>query len=131
MHSVHALARAVALGQDAAAVGFDWPDLDGVLGKLAEEQAELVEAVASGDRAHAAAELGDVLFVLTSVARHLGVDPEAALAGANQRFEARIAAMRRALAADGLRWEDQSLDELEVRWQAAKRALRFSGDESQ
>ena len=130
-HIVHALARAVALGGEAARVGFDWPDVDGVLDKLAEETRELHEAIASGDRAHAEAELGDVLFVLTSIARHLKVDPEAALDGANRRFEARIAAMREAIAQDGRRWEDLTLDELEARWQGAKRILRESGGESQ
>ena len=131
MNIVHALARAVALGDEAARRGFDWPDVRGVLDKVAEEAAELEDAVASGDKAHAAAELGDLLFVLASVGRHLGVDPEDALAGANRRFAARVAEMEAALAADGLRWEDQSLDELEVRWQTAKRVLRASGDESQ
>lgn len=131
MSIVHALARAVALGEAAAQRGFDWPDIRGVLDKIAEEAAELEEAVARGDRAHAAAELGDLLFVLASVGRHLGVDPEDALAGANARFEARISAMDAAIVADGLRWENLTLDELEVRWQTAKRVLRATGDETQ
>ena len=117
---VHALARAVALGDAAAAAGFDWPGIDGVLDKVAEETQELREAIASGNRDHAAAELGDLLFALTSVARHLGVDPEAALDGTNRRFEARYAHMR---AAAGERWRTLSLDEMESLWQQAKQSL--------
>ena len=119
-HIVHALARAVALGDAAAGAGFDWPDVDGVLEKVAEETQELRDAIASGDRAHAAAELGDVLFALTSVARHLGIDPEAALEGTNGRFEARYAHMR---AAAGDRWDALDLAEMESLWQQAKRSL--------
>lgn len=121
MDIVHALARAVALGEAAAVDGFDWPDIQGVLDKVAEEHRELLEAIAAGDRPGAEAELGDLLFALTSVARHLGVDPERALAGTNRRFEARLAAMRTAIAADGRAWSDLGLDELEAYWQRAKR----------
>ncbi len=123
MNIVHALARAVALGEEAAKVGFDWPELQGVLDKVAEESAELHEAIASGDLAHAEAELGDLLFVLASVGRHLGVDPERALDGANRRFSARFARMSADIVADGLSWDALTLAEMESRWQQAKKSL--------
>ena len=119
-HIVHALASAVALGKTAADAGFDWPGIDGVLDNVAEETQELREAIASGNRDHAAAELGDLLFALTSVARHLGVDPEAALEGTNRRFEARYAHMR---AAAGDRWRSLDLAQMESLWQQAKQSL--------
>lgn len=123
MSIVHVLARAVALGDEAAEVGFDWPDIHGVLDKVAEESAELREAIASGDLAHSEAELGDLLFVLASVGRHLGIDPERALDGANRRFSARFERMSEDIAADGLAWDALTLDEMEVRWQQAKKSL--------
>ncbi|MEX0900073.1 MAG: MazG nucleotide pyrophosphohydrolase domain-containing protein [Gammaproteobacteria bacterium] len=123
MNIVHVLARAVALGDQAAQVGFDWPDIRGVLDKVAEESSELREAIASGDLAHAEAELGDLLFVLASVGRHLGIDPERALDGANRRFSARFARMSEDITADGRSWDSLSLDEMEARWQQAKKSL--------
>ncbi len=123
MNIVHALARAVALGDEAAKVGFDWPDIQGVLEKVAEESEELREAIASGDLTHSEAELGDLLFVLASVGRHLGIDPEQAIEGANRRFRARFDRMSADLAVDGLSWDALTLDEMETRWQQAKKSL--------
>lgn len=117
---IHAFADALALGREAAAVGFDWPALAGVFDKVAEEHAELLEAVAGGDPAAIESELGDLLFALASVARHLDLDPERALAGASARFRARFAAIEASLTADGLTWDDLTLDEMEARWQRAK-----------
>jgi nucleoside triphosphate diphosphatase len=81
-----ALTRAVKLQKRAARVGFDWPDIGPVLDKLAEEAREVVEARDSLSQAALTEEVGDLLFVMANLARHLGVDPEAALRAANQKF---------------------------------------------
>ena len=76
--------------KDAATVGFDWPDIDGVWAKLQEELAELDEAAATGDPAAIEHEVGDVLFAVVNLARRLDVQPDVALRQANQRFAARF-----------------------------------------
>lgn len=116
-----ALARAAKLGKRAARVGFDWPDAAGPRAKVAEELAELDAAAAEGpDRV--AAELGDVLFAVVNLARHLGVDPEDALRGCNARFEARFRHVEAALIAAGEPVATAGLDRLNTLWDAAKRA---------
>ena len=119
-----ALSRSVKLQKRAARVGFDWPEALVVVDKLREELDELLEAMSEDDPQHIADELGDVLFAATNLARHLGVDPEAALRGANGRFEWRFRFIEQALRADGRSPEGCSLDELEALWAAAKRAER-------
>jgi XTP/dITP diphosphohydrolase len=89
--------------------------------KVHEELAELKEAVASGDRAHAEEELGDVLFTLVNVARWCGLDPEEGLAGTNRRFLDRFARVEAALAGD---LQGRSIAELEVYWRLAKAQIR-------
>ncbi|HET8935509.1 MAG TPA: nucleoside triphosphate pyrophosphohydrolase [Polyangiales bacterium] len=84
------LLRATRMGEKAARVGFDWPDLTGARAKVDEELSELDEAVRDGDRTRVEHELGDVLFSLVSVARKLDVDPEAALRGTLERFGQRV-----------------------------------------
>ena len=116
-----ALMRGAKLGKRAARVGFDWPDVGGVRDKVAEELAELDEAMGAGDDAAIAEELGDLLFAVAQLARHLTVNPEEALRAANNKFTRRFAALERDLAEEGARWEEQSIDELEARWQAVKR----------
>jgi XTP/dITP diphosphohydrolase len=116
-----ALAGAMTISRKAAAAGFEWDDLDGVWEKVHEELDELKEAVASGDRAHAQEELGDVLFTLVNVARWCGMDPEAGLAGTNRRFLDRFSRVEAALGGD---LGGRSLRELEGLWQAAKAAIR-------
>lgn len=118
-----ALLRAQRLGEKAGHAGFDWSDPRGVLDKLREELGELEAAVAAGDRAAAAAELGDLLYAATSLARHLGVVAEDALNGAADRFTARFHHMEAALAAEQRELHGTHPDELETLWQAAKRAL--------
>ena len=115
------LTRAAKLGRRAARVGFDWTDAAGVRAKVDEELAEFDAAVASNDRAHAREELGDLLFSLAQLARHLDVDPEGALRDANAKFERRFRAMERASAGEQRPFEGRSMDELEAMWVAAKR----------
>ncbi|MGC8202732.1 nucleoside triphosphate pyrophosphohydrolase [Aliiroseovarius sp. PTFE2010] len=116
-----ALLRALKLQKRLARVGFDWNDPDAVLAKLAEESRELVEARDQKDPDAIEDEMGDMLFVMVNLARHLGVDPEAALRRTNAKVTARFAAVEDGLAAQGKRPEQASLDEMEALWQAAKR----------
>jgi phosphoribosyl-ATP pyrophosphohydrolase len=93
-----ALLRAVKLQKRAARVGFDWPSTDEVIDKIVEEAAELR---AESDPARQFEEMGDLLFVMANLARHLGIDPEAALRAANAKFVRRFGAIEAALAAQG------------------------------
>ena len=114
------LARAAKLQRRAAAVGFDWPDEEGVFDKLDEELGELREALDAGEGAERAeSELGDVLFTCVNLARRLGFDCERALAGANRRFEGRFREMER-LAAGGPPLEERTPPELDSLWERAK-----------
>ena len=117
-----ALTRAVKLGKRAARVGFDWSDARGPREKIDEELRELDDAIVSGDRARVGAELGDVLFALANLARHLGVDPEQCARGANRRFETRFRHVEACVERSGRAFEAHSPDELEAYWQAAKAA---------
>ena len=85
-----ALTRAVKLQRRAARCGFDWPSPDEVLDKVSEELGELREAVRTGDRAEIDCELGDLLFTIANLARHLGTDPESSARAANRKFECRF-----------------------------------------
>ena len=117
-----ALARAVKLTARAARVGFDWPDAASVLDKLDEEIAELRAELPAADPARLADELGDLLFVLTNLARKLSLDPEECLRGANRKFMRRFNAMESASDREGKTLSDMTLDEMEALWQAAKRS---------
>jgi XTP/dITP diphosphohydrolase/ATP diphosphatase len=126
-----ALAEAAKLGAKARKSGFDWPDWRDLLPKLAEETAELEAEAASSDpsrQPHVEAELGDLLFTVVNLGRHLGVDAEMALRGCNQRFRQRFRAME--LASDRP-LEELAPAELEELWEAAKRTLAASGHEAQ
>ena len=114
-----ALTRAAKLQRRAARIGLDWPDADGVLAKIQEELAELQAARAGRAPEALAAELGDLLFSCVNLARHLAVDPEAALRGANARFEARADYVDAALSDTDRPADHAVLDRL---WEAAKRA---------
>lgn len=118
------LTRAVKLQARAARVGFDWPTTDEVVAKIAEEARELVEARDSLTQEEVAEEMGDLLFVMANLARHLKVDPEAALRGANAKFIRRFHSIEAALARDGRRPEDSDLAEMDALWDAAKAAER-------
>jgi ATP diphosphatase len=118
-----ALLRAQKLQRRAARVGFDWGELAPVLGKLEEELGELrAELAAGAAQGRVADELGDLLFAAVNLARHLGVDAEAALRATNARFERRFGVIEQTLAAAGRRLEDASLDEMEALWQRAKQS---------
>jgi nucleoside triphosphate diphosphatase len=123
-----ALMRAVKLQKRAARVGFDWPDAGHVLDKIAEETRELVEARDTLPREKIEEEMGDLLFVMANLARHLEVDPEAALRGANAKFTRRFRAIEDALAARGKRPEESDLAEMDALWDAAKAAERAGPD---
>jgi nucleoside triphosphate diphosphatase len=122
-----ALTRALKLQNRAARVGFDWPSTDQVLDKLVEEAREVVEARDTLGPDALEDEVGDLLFVLANLARHLKVDPEAALRRANAKFTRRFAAIEAALAAEGRQPEDSSLAEMDALWDAAKAAERGGG----
>jgi ATP diphosphatase len=117
-----ALTRAFKLQAKAGHVGFDWNDPMAVLAKIREECDEIEAEIASGDRGKAAAEVGDLLFAVVNLARHLGTDPETTLRGANQKFTRRFASIERALAAQGKRPQDSTLAEMDALWDAAKAA---------
>lgn len=119
-----ALTRAMKLQKRAAQVGFDWPEIDGVLAKIEEEIGELRDAVKSGNTAHAQEELGDLLFACVNASRHLKQDPEAALRSCNRKFERRFALVESGLEAVGKQPGDASLEELDRLWDAAKDAER-------
>lgn len=125
-----ALTRAVKLGRRAAGVGFDWPDVAGVRAKVAEELGELDSALAAGDRAALAHEAGDLLLAVANLCRHLELDPESCLRGANQRFGTRFKHVEEAVTSSGEGWEKHSLATLERWWQQAKRAGEFDEPES-
>lgn len=120
-----ALAGAMTLSRKAAAAGFEWESMAGVWAKVEEELAELREAVASGDRAHAESELGDVIFTLVNVARWCGLDPDEGLAGTNRRFLDRFSRVEAALGGD---LSGQSIERLEGLWQQAKAQIRAAQD---
>jgi len=120
-----ALMRAEKLQSRAARVGFDWPEAEPVFAKIAEEIAEIHEAIADGGHPDALMdEIGDLLFACVNLARHLSVDPEAALRHGNAKFERRFRQIEANLRATGKSPEDCSLEELEIQWLAAKAVER-------
>ena len=115
-----ALMRAQKLQKKAARVGFDWSDLTGVLAKVREELAETEEALAAGRQAEVEEELGDLFFSVVNLARKAGVQAEAAMAAANEKFIRRFHAMERQLAEKGIRLEEAGLETMDQVWNAVK-----------
>ena len=115
-----ALMRGMKLGQRAARVGFDWPDRQGVREKVDEELGELDAAVRGGDTEAITAEMGDAFFSLVNLCRHLDIEPEACLRGANARFERRFRSVERSVETGDGDWENYDLDALEALWDKAK-----------
>lgn len=128
--SLPALTRAQRVGEKVARVGFDWPDARGSRAKVEEELGELDQAIASGDKDRAEAELGDVLFALVNLARHAGVDAEGALRRTIDKFTRRFDHVEARVAERHGGWpatasDDRlTLEELDGYWEEAKRAER-------
>ena len=124
-----ALTRAVKLQKRAAEVGFDWPSLSPVVAKAEEEIAELRAAISADESSsdqdrvtRVAEEFGDLLFVMANIARHLGIDPEASLRDANAKFTRRFKSIEAALAAEGRKPEDSTLEQMDRLRDEAKAA---------
>ncbi|MGI9074548.1 MAG: nucleoside triphosphate pyrophosphohydrolase [Bryobacteraceae bacterium] len=113
-----ALVEADKVSQKAASIGFEWPDISGVVEKLQEEATELARARQSGDQQHIEDEIGDMLFTVVNLARFLKVDPEQALRKTNMRFRKRFAHVEREMRTAMV---DVSLERMEELWQEAKR----------
>ena len=122
-----ALSRAMKLQEKAGKVGFDWNDVRAVLEKIREEIVEVEAEIAEGSAQALSGEVGDLLFAAVNLARHLKVDPEAALRSANAKFERRFAHIENRLAEGGQTPEGASLDEMERLWVEAKVQERLAG----
>jgi ATP diphosphatase len=116
-----ALSRSAKLQKRAAQVGFDWPDALPVVDKVREELDEVLEAMADNDAPAIADEVGDLLFAVVNLARHLKVDPESALRAANTKFERRFRFIEQALRQTHRPIENCTLEELDALWGEAKR----------
>jgi ATP diphosphatase len=116
------LLRAYELSARAAAVGFDWERAADVIEKIEEEVRELREAAtaATADAAHVEEEMGDLFFALANLARKMGIEPEAALRRANDKFQRRFTALETQVAAEGKQMRGLGLQELEAYWQSVK-----------
>jgi tetrapyrrole methylase family protein/MazG family protein len=115
------LSYAYNVQRKAAKVGFDWPDVGGALPKIAEETAELIEAMVGGDRQRVDDELGDLLFAVVNVARHLDIEPEAALRVATHKFRRRFECVERLAAERGIALSGADLTALDALWDEVKR----------
>jgi MazG family protein len=121
------LLRAYEISARAAAVGFDWTKAGDVLDKIEEEVAEVrreVESGATGHLSRAEEEMGDLLFAISNLSRKLGIEPEAALRRANEKFTKRFDALERAFASRGQLLSDATLEEMEAEWQRVKELPR-------
>ena len=123
-----ALTRAVKLQKRAARVGFDWPKTIKVLDKIKEEAAELIEARATLPYAKQVEEFGDLMFAMANLGRHLKIDPEEALRGANRKFQGRFEYIEDALETDGKTPKQSNLMEMDRLWNRAKIMERKKGE---
>jgi ATP diphosphatase len=119
-----ALTEALKLQEQAARAGFDWSDPAPILDKIEEEIAELREALAEGKPEKVSDELGDLIFALVNIGRHVKADPEDALRGTNTKFRRRFNHIETSLTENGETLEEASLERMEDLWQAAKRIER-------
>ena len=123
-----ALLRALKLQKRAARVGFDWPDVGHVIDKIAEEAAEVVEARDTLTHDELTEEVGDLLFVMANLARHLNVDPEDALRKANAKFQRRFEGVEDLLATKGKTPAQSDLSEMDALWDEVKRIEKARND---
>jgi ATP diphosphatase len=124
-----ALTRALKLQNKAGHVGFDWNDPRAVLAKIREEADEIEAELDRAANGEAAAEVGDLLFAVVNLARHLGADPEDVLRQTNLKFERRFASIEKALAECGKTPKDASLAEMDALWDEAKAAEKAASAE--
>ncbi len=122
------LLRALRVGEKAHAVGFDWPDHAGVIAKIEEELLEVKEAIEGGDKTRVSDEIGDLLYAIVNLTRHMNVDPEASLRRTIGRFESRFRIVEQRVRESGKQLEDCPLEELDGHWEAAKKILSASDD---
>jgi ATP diphosphatase len=125
-----ALTRALKLQNKAGNVGFDWNDPRAVLAKIREEADEIEAALDDADAAHAGKEVGDLLFAVVNLARHLDADPEGVLRATNLKFERRFASIERALAARVRTPSESTLAEMDALWDEAKKAEKVTANRS-
>ncbi|MCK3777717.1 nucleoside triphosphate pyrophosphohydrolase [Ensifer sesbaniae] len=125
--SFPALVEALKLQERAAKVGFDWSEPEPILDKIEEEIGELRQALREKDRAKVSDELGDLIFAVVNIGRHVGTDPEMALRGTNTKFRRRFAHIERELEAGGETLDNATLERMEELWQAAKAIERQLG----
>ena len=116
-----ALHRAYQITAKASRVGFDWPDLEGILQKLREEASEILEAQSQQDPLKIKDEVGDLLFAAVNISRFLGIDPETALRSSNDKFERRFRYIETAIKRDGRELKNASLSEMDALWNEAKK----------
>ncbi|MBK9214449.1 MAG: nucleoside triphosphate pyrophosphohydrolase [Chloracidobacterium sp.] len=116
------LLEGLKLTKKAAKVGFDWPDNEPIFAKLDEETGELRKAIDSGDKEAAAEEIGDLLFVIVNLARHLDIEPETALKRTNRKFRSRFKFVEQEIKRQNRTLEDASLEEMDQLWNQAKTA---------
>jgi len=122
--SLPGLTGAVKLQQKASRVGFDWNDPKAVLDKIREELNEFEDELENANRERMLDEIGDILFAVANLARHMDIDPEAAVRGTNAKFRKRFFHIEENIGKTGKTLEDASLDEMEVLWQEAKGKAR-------
>ena len=119
--SFPALTEALKLQEQAAKVGFDWSEAEPILDKIEEEIGELREALKAGEAEKIADELGDLIFALANIGRHVKADPEQALRGTNTKFRRRFGYIERTLEGNGETLQAATLERMEALWQEAKR----------
>jgi tetrapyrrole methylase family protein/MazG family protein len=118
--SLPSLAYAHKVGHKASKVGFDWPDVSGAFAKIHEETAELETAMVATETHHARDELGDLLFAIVNVARHLDIDPELALRAATDKFRTRFEGVERRASELGIEFRNADLATLDALWDEVK-----------
>lgn len=125
---IDALAVSVDIQEAASALGFDWPDAFGVLGKIEEEAGEIRMALEEGDGEQARRELGDLLLAAVNLSRFLKTDPDDELARATERFSKRFDALQTELKRQGREIKECTLEELDAVWNTVKRGMECAGE---